>query len=94
MMDADNYCGGCGKDVAECGCEPSAVSGGYAVGDKVRLLKDIYDFGDDNHHPPGYLAMKGEILEVRDVRKINLAISHPQITDNAFIVDFGEVEKA
>ena len=30
MMDADKYCGGCGKDAAECGCKPAAASNGYA----------------------------------------------------------------
>lgn len=68
----------------------------YKVDDKVRLLVDIWDDGCDNHHPPCYLAMKGEILIVRSIpicSKDTLNISHEHITDNYFYVFTKEVEK-
>ena len=91
----------------KCGCEnpwrgagedlrkPTAASDGYAQGDKVRLLKNIWDNGED-HHPPGYLAYKGEVLIVRSGTGKSgvLAISHEHITNNAFTVTLDEVERA
>lgn len=60
-----------------------------AVPARVRLLKDIYDDGED-HHPPGYIAKRGEVVEVREVRA--LAVAHEGVTDNAFVVRSGEFE--
>lgn len=69
----------------------------YKIGDKVRLLEDVWDDGED-HHPPGYLARRGEVLIVRSIdpvgREYPLAISHKEITDNSFRVALSEVEPA
>jgi len=65
-------------------------------GDRVRLLADIYDYGDEGHHPPGYLARKGETLIVRKLdpgHGYTVCISHEQVTDNSFRVAEGEVER-
>ena len=80
--------------------KPSAGSAGYALGDKVRLLKDIWDDGED-HHPPGYLARKGEVLIVKcGWRKANnlpatVGIAHENRADtNFFNVTLDEIERA
>jgi len=65
----------------------------YTIGDKVKLLNDIWDDGED-HHPPGYLAYKGDVLVVRATTEFGLNISHEHVTNNAFRVDLKEVEKA
>lgn len=68
------------------------------IGDKVKLLKDIIDHGDDCH-PPGYFGQKGEILIIRKISEnISLDfwpiyISHEEITDNSFGVMPDEIEK-
>jgi hypothetical protein len=62
-----------------------------AVPSRVRLLKDIYDDGQD-HHPPGYIARKGEVVEVRELRA--LAVAHEGITDQSFVIRTGEFEPA
>jgi hypothetical protein len=65
------------------------------VGDKVRLLADIWDDGQD-HHPPGYLAHRGEVLFVRAVdqgHEFPICVSHKGRTDNSFRVALNEVEK-
>lgn len=65
------------------------------IGDKVRLLADIWDDGQD-HHPPGYLAHRGEILFVRAVdegREFPIGISHEGRLDNYFRVALSEVEE-
>lgn len=62
-----------------------------AVPAHVRLLKDIYDDGQDCH-PPGYIARKGEIVEVREVR--TLSVAHAGVTDSSFVVMAGEYEPA
>lgn len=65
----------------------------YAVGSKVRLTKAIWDDGED-HHPPGWLAQRGEVLVVRQVHGTDLAVSHEDITDSSFMVFPGEYEAA
>lgn len=68
----------------------------YAEGDRVRLLADIWDDGQD-HHPPGYLAHKGEVLVVRkhDLgHEFPYCISHEEITDRSFRVADCEIERA
>jgi hypothetical protein len=65
-------------------------------GDRVRLLADIWDDGQD-HHPPGRLARKGEILIVRKLdpgHKFPVLISHKEITDQSFRVAESEIELA
>lgn len=67
----------------------------FAINDKVRLLADIWDDGQD-HHPPGYLARRGEILIVRSLdpgHEHPVLISHEEITDNSFRVALSEIEK-
>ena len=64
-----------------------------AVGDKVRLIKDIYDDGAD-YHPPGYCARRDEIVIVRVAREKSLAVSHEDVTDSAFVIYPGEFEAA
>jgi hypothetical protein len=63
------------------------------IGDRVRLLADIWDDGQD-HHPPGYLAHKGEVLIVRSVTPGHwpIYISHEQITDGSLGVELSEIE--
>lgn len=78
-------------------CKPSPASDGYALGDKVRLLKDIWDDGED-HHPPCYLAYKDEVLIVRrgqtTTSGVTIVVSHEHRTDNGFVVTVNEVERA
>jgi hypothetical protein len=73
----------------------SAASDCYALGDKIRLLKDIWDDGED-HHPPGYCARSGEIVIVRRIDGHGgvVAASHENRIDNAFLVYPGEYERA
>ena len=76
---------------------PSAAPDCYAIGDKVRLLKDIWEGEIDGLIPPGYLAMKGEILVVRrfgGLGKSSLGISHENRPDDYFIVLMDEIERA
>lgn len=63
-----------------------------AIGSTVTLLSDIWDDGDDGHHPPGYLAKRGETLIVRKhgFKAGSLAVAHEDITDNSFTVYEGE----
>ncbi|MGV3581875.1 MAG: hypothetical protein ACO1N8_06185 [Methylophilus sp.] len=62
----------------------------YKVGEKVRLTQSIYDDGAD-HHPPCWIATKGEIVIVKEVREKSLAVHHEDVTDgSAFIVYVGE----
>lgn len=66
------------------------------VDQRVRLLKDIWDDGAD-HHPPGYLAMRGEILVVRRIdegHELPFCISHASVLDNYFRVKADEIETA
>ena len=65
----------------------------YEIGDRVRLTKDIWDSGED-HHPPCYLAMKGEVLIVREIGTISsIGISHYGRNDNFFWVAKDEIER-
>lgn len=64
----------------------------YKIGDKVIAKVSIWDDGED-HHPPGYLCVKGETLVVRRVTDLKLDVSHEEITDSSFMVTFDEVEK-
>ena len=59
------------------------------VGGRVRLLKSIFDDGED-HHPPCWLASAGEVLVVREVRQSSLAVSHEDVVDSSFTVYAGE----
>lgn len=62
------------------------------VGDKVRLLKSIYDDGED-HHPTGCIAYRGEVLIVKEVRADSLAVAH-EGNPGAFTIYPGEYEAA
>ena len=78
--------------------KPSAASDCYALGDRVRLLKDIWENEQDGLIPAHYLARKGEILVVcwfGGLGKASMGIAHENRTDDAyFIVFMDEVEKA
>lgn len=50
---------------------------------KVKLLKDIYDDGQDCH-PPGFIARKGEEVVVRDLHGIT--VSHEGRFDASFFI--------
>jgi len=69
---------------------------GYRVGDKVRLTQDIYDYGED-HHPPGHTAVSGDLVVIRKVFTggkggERFHVSHPDVTDRAFLVYGSEFE--
>jgi hypothetical protein len=67
----------------------------YDVGDKVRLLKPIWDDGADAY-PSGYIAEAGDVVIVRAVKVSkfwDLYVSHEEITDNSFGVNFDEVKR-
>lgn len=67
------------------------------VGERGRLLVDIYDDGED-HHPPGFIGLKGQVVVVREIRqslsgsKVRYIVSHPEVTDNGFLVYPHEIE--
>ena len=69
------------------------------VGDRVRLIKDIYDDGCDSHHPPGYLGLRGEIVIVREIAHggkggQRVHVSHEDVTDDsAFLVYRNEFKR-
>jgi hypothetical protein len=57
---------------------------------RVRLLKDIFDDGQD-HHPAGVLAKKGEVVEVRSL--VRVGVAHVGYIGGAqFLIDAGEFE--
>lgn len=55
---------------------------------RVRLLKDIFDDGED-HHPPGFYGRKGDVVVVRVLHAIG--VSH-EGREGEFIVRGGEFE--
>ena len=72
---------------------PAAVhsTAQLCVGDKVRMLVDIWDDGAD-HHPPGWLARKGEILLVKAISGYGgVAVAH-EGNPGAFHVHMAEFE--
>lgn len=64
----------------------------FFVGMSLIINKSIYDYGAD-HHPPGYIAYRGEVVIIRDIdcSGINIAVSHPHVKDNSFVVSLDEV---
>lgn len=65
----------------------------FSKGQRVILLEDIWDDGQD-HHPPGYLARRGEELIVRGYdpgHEHPILVSHEQVTDNSFRVSLTEI---
>lgn len=66
----------------------------FSVGQRVRLLCDIYEEADD-HAPGGYCARRGELLVVRrikpDAKCYPVSVSHEDITDNSFGVSASEI---
>ena len=56
----------------------------------MKLLNGIYDDGED-HHPPGWLALAGEVLVVKEVRGAVLAVAH-EGNPGAFTIYPGEYE--
>lgn len=70
-----------------------AETNDYTVGQQVRLLKDIWDDGQD-HHPPGYLALRGELLIVRKIdtgAELPFCVSHESVLDRSFRVGADEI---
>ena len=62
-------------------------------GAKVRLLKSIWDDGVD-HHPPGWIALKDEVVEVRSVGNFDaesIVVAH-EGREGGFMVYRGEFE--
>lgn len=78
--------------------QEAAPPAGYALGDRVRLVKDIWEDEQDGLIPAGYLARKGEVLIVKKVidgSNISFGIAHENRTDDAFFwVAWNEIEKA
>lgn len=75
--------------------ETTAGERRYVEGQRVRLLADIWDDGNDNHHPPGYLAHKGEELIVRRLdpgHEFPICVSHEGRIDSSFRVALIEIE--
>jgi hypothetical protein len=72
--------------------EQTATSKEFKVGQRVRLLTDIWDDGAD-HHPSGYIAHKGEEVIVRNTgRAFPFYVSHEHVKDNSFGVKLDEIE--
>lgn len=57
---------------------------------KVRLIKDIWDDGAD-HHPSGYIARKGEVLNVLESFNLGYEVAHDGRT-MGFYVGHSECE--
>ena len=55
---------------------------------RVRLLKDIYDDGQD-HHPPGHIGHKGDLVVIHSIQ--TAVVSHNG-TGHGFVVHDGELE--
>lgn len=55
---------------------------------RLRLAKDIYDDGAD-HHPPGYIAHKGDLVVVHSIQ--TAVVSHRGI-GHGFVVHDGDLE--
>jgi len=57
------------------------------VGNRVKLLKSVWDDGAD-HHPPGWYAREGEELIVREVEGngSRIAVSHDGVLDSSFLI--------
>lgn len=70
------------------GVSPVLSTDGLCVGGRVKLLKSIYDDGED-HHPPGWLAERGEVLVVKEIRGDVLAVAH-EGNPGAFVIYPGE----
>ena len=58
---------------------------------KVKLLTSIWDHGED-HHPPDYLAFKGEILVVKEEYSNRLVVAH-EGKSGRFVIYDGEYER-
>lgn len=77
------------------GCSAVLSTAELCVGGRVRLLKDILDDGED-HHPPGFIAIAGEVLIIRRVHdtgaRRSISVSREHGNDNSFTVYAGEYE--
>lgn len=64
----------------------SAIS----VGQRLILTDAIWDNVED-HHPPSYIANKGDLVIVRSVSASGiLGVAHEHVTDSSFAVYPGE----
>lgn len=71
-------------------CSAVLSSAGLCAGARVRLLKSIYDDGED-HNPSGWIASAGDVVIVKDVRGDVLAVAH-EGNPGAFTIYPGEYE--
>jgi len=55
---------------------------------RVKLLKDVYDDGQD-HHPPGYIARKGDVVVIHSIQ--TAVVSHTG-SGHGFVVHDGELD--
>lgn len=60
------------------------------VGDKLKVTAGVYDDGED-HHPPGYIALPGDVVFVRDISHggkggERIYVSHEGVTDKMFLI--------
>lgn len=69
------------------------------IGQRAKLTKDIYDDGED-HHPPGYLGLEGDIVEIREIRQrtadpeaeVSYVVAHPEVKEGGFVVQPEEIQ--
>lgn len=75
----------------------AGVKTDYKRSDRVRMLKDVWDDGQD-HHPAGYVARKGEVVNVKGnnpAAHFPLSLYHDgRSGDVCFLADYDEVEPA
>ncbi len=58
------------------------------IGQRLRVIRDIYDDGCEGHHPPGYYAMIGDIVIVRKLRADgNVQVSHEGVSETFYLLD-------
>ncbi len=62
-----------------------------APGDRVRITRGIYDDGQD-HHPPGFIAVEGDIVTIIDKNNGGLLVNHSPHAKHGFYVYGSEVE--
>jgi hypothetical protein len=69
---------------------------GYKIGDRVRVLRDIWEEDQDGLIPAHILAHRGEELIVRKAAHrgwaFDLYVSHEGVEDRSFAVGFAEIE--
>ena len=61
-----------------------AESKAPSIGDIIRITKHVYWDGEDCH-PPGIIAKKGDIMQVRKAHGLGVIASHTPLTQTMFI---------